>query len=115
MTAASDGLVSNECGSVFGLLSMALTRTYRPPIWAITLAYWFSAPTAMTTPVLAVAVSAAPLEEHAASRQPAAVSTAAMAVRRAGMGRLLDWGLSWAGPARSGSLATRALALLLMK
>ena len=30
------GLASNVCGSLFGLLMIALTVTYLPPIWAIT-------------------------------------------------------------------------------
>ncbi len=43
------------CGSVFGLLSIALTLTYWPPIWAITFAYLLSAPTARIVWVAAVA------------------------------------------------------------
>ena len=43
---ATLGLASNVCGSVLGLLSIAVTATYRPPICEITFAYSFSAPTA---------------------------------------------------------------------
>ena len=52
MSPATDGLASNEWGSVLGLLRIAVTFTYLPPIWLMTLAYWFSAPTAATTPPL---------------------------------------------------------------
>ena len=48
---ATLGLASNVCGSVLGLLSIAVTCTYLPPIWPITLAYSFSAPTATTWPL----------------------------------------------------------------
>ena len=37
---------------MLGLLRIAVTFTYLPPIWLMTLAYWFSAPTAATTPLL---------------------------------------------------------------
>src|ERR1700721_781021 len=43
-------LASNVCGSVFGLLMMALTWTYFPPTWPMTFAYSFSAPTATIAP-----------------------------------------------------------------
>src|SRR5690349_25022917 len=79
-------LASKACGSVLGLLSMAVTRTYLPPIWEITFAYWFSAPTATTVPVLAVAVLVAELaEQAAASRLTAAVAAAAASARRGDM------------------------------
>src|SRR5580693_6782767 len=47
---ATDALASKVCGSVFGLLMMALTWTYFPPTWLMTFAYSFSAPTATITP-----------------------------------------------------------------
>ena len=77
---------------MFGLLSMAVTRTYLPPICEITFAYSFSAPTATTTPVVAVAVSLAPLAEQAAARPETAVSAMATSVRRPGIRRLLEMG-----------------------
>ena len=49
-----DGLASKVCGSVLGLDMIAETLTYLPPIWEMTLAYSFSAPTATICPVLAV-------------------------------------------------------------
>ena len=45
-----DGLASNVCGSVFGLLMMALAWTYFPPTCWMTSAYSFSAPTATILP-----------------------------------------------------------------
>src|SRR6185437_14650688 len=45
-----DALASNVCGSVLGLLMMALACTYIPPTCAMTSAYSFSAPTAMILP-----------------------------------------------------------------
>src|SRR6478752_1045675 len=45
-----DALASNVCGSVLGLLMMALACTYFPPTCAMTSAYSFSAPTAMIVP-----------------------------------------------------------------
>src|ERR1700729_409828 len=118
ITDASEGLVSNECGSVFGLLSMAVTRTYLPPICEITFAYSFSAPTAVTAPVVAVAVSLAPLEEQAAARPVTAVRAMAMSIRRPGMRRLLKWGLSWgtrAPPPADAGQQGGPRSLLLMK
>jgi hypothetical protein len=38
MSLATPGLASKLCGSVLGLLSIAVTLTYLPPIWLITLA-----------------------------------------------------------------------------
>ncbi len=51
--------------------------TYLPPIWEITLAYWFSAPTASIRPC-ASAVTAAELAEHpvASTASTSAASTA---------------------------------------
>ena len=82
-TSLTLALASKLCGSVLGLLSMAVTRTYLPPICEITFAYSFSAPTATTVPVFAVAVLVAELaEQAAASRLAAAVARAAVATRR---------------------------------
>src|SRR5579875_1856300 len=47
---ATDALASKACGSVFGLLMIAVTLTYLPPTWAMTSAYWLSAPTAAMRP-----------------------------------------------------------------
>ena len=77
-SAATFGLDSNECGSVFGLLMTAVTVTYEPPIWPMTLAYSFSAPTATTRPpfVAAPATPAEPASPPTAGsvRMPAPVS-----------------------------------------
>ena len=71
---------------MFGLLSTAVTRTYRPPICEITFAYSFSAPTATTVPVVAVAVLVAELaEQAAASRLRAPIAAAAVVARRRDM------------------------------
>src|ERR1700722_11983767 len=43
------GLASNVWGSVLGSDSIDVTRTYFPPIWAITSAYSFSTPIAWIT------------------------------------------------------------------
>src|SRR5208282_1674523 len=79
---ATLGLASNVCGSVLGLLSIAVTRTYLPPIWPITLAYSFSAPTATTWPP--GASGDAELAEHAVASSPAATASAAATARRRG-------------------------------
>jgi hypothetical protein len=47
------------------LLSTAVAWTYLPPIWLITLAYWFSAPTATMTLALSVVAAGAGPGEHA--------------------------------------------------
>ena len=82
---ATLGLASKLCGSVFGLLSIAVTRTYLPPIWLITLAYSFSAPTvAIASPAVpgdAVVVDAV-LDEQAAATIPAMMASAAVAAPR---------------------------------
>src|ERR1022692_1313480 len=76
-------LASKLCGSVFGLLSTAVTRAYLPPICAITFAYWFSAATATTAPLRTVAVGVAELGvQAAASMLTAAVAAATAAIRR---------------------------------
>jgi len=67
---------------VFGLLSTAVTWTYLPPIWLMTLAYWFSAPTATTTPLVLLAVEDAELVEQAAASSTTAGSTMAAVVWR---------------------------------
>src|SRR5579872_6018316 len=85
---ATLGLASNVCGSVLGLLSIAVTLTYRPPTWPITLAYSFSAPTAVITPLPALS-AAFPAEQAVASRPAAASSAAVTKPRRGGMAGLL--------------------------
>src|SRR5580692_3329145 len=85
---ATLGLASKACGSVFGLLSMAETLTYLPPIWLITFAYSFSAPTAtIFWPPGSVAAGAD--EQAAASRPAVTLKTANAIPRRAGMVKLL--------------------------
>src|ERR1700733_766720 len=76
---ATLGLASNVCGSVLGLLSIALTRTYLPPIWPITLASSFSAPTATTCPPELVA---AEVDEQAVAVTPAATASATSTIPR---------------------------------
>src|SRR5215469_1267957 len=77
---ATAGLASKVCGSVFGLLMMAVTWTYLPPICWITFAYSFSAPTAwmLAVPVLPAAVAE---EQAVASRAVAAAANDSAAVR----------------------------------
>ena len=76
---ATLALASNVCGSVLGLLSMALTCTYLPPTWPMTFAYSFSAPTAVMV-ALELAAGAVPEpDEHAVRATAATVSTAAEA------------------------------------
>src|ERR1700684_1415162 len=76
---ATLGLASNVCGSVLGLLSMALTRTYLPPIWPITLAYSFSAPTPTTCPPGLVA---AEVDEQAVAVTPVVTASATSTIPR---------------------------------
>src|SRR6516164_6351509 len=59
---------SNVCGSVLGLLMMALAWTYFPPTCWMTSAYSFSAPIAMTVPSGAAGSAASEDEQPAASR-----------------------------------------------
>ena len=78
---ATLALASNVCGSVLGLLSMALTCTYLPPTWLITFAYSFSAPTAVMVALeLAAGVVPEP-DEQAVRTATATVSAAAEATR----------------------------------
>src|SRR6266567_3562705 len=67
-----DALASNVCGSVLGLLIMALACTYFPPTCAMTSAYSLSAPTAMIVPFAGAVPSAREDEQPAASRAAAA-------------------------------------------
>src|SRR5580658_3350877 len=76
---ATLGLASNVCGSVLGLLSIAVTRTYLPPICPITFAYSFSAPTATTWSPEPVA---ADVDEQAVASTPAVTASAATAIPR---------------------------------
>src|SRR6516165_5131841 len=80
---ATPGLASKVCGSVLGLLSIAVTWTYLPPIWPITLAYWFSAPTAVTTWPPGASLEAE-LAEHAVASSPAMITSAAARLLRRG-------------------------------
>src|ERR1700729_36754 len=85
---ATLGLASKACGSVLGLLSMAEALAYLPPIWLITFAYSFSAPTA-TIFWPPGSVDAGPDEQAAASRPAVTLKTANAIPRRAGMVKLL--------------------------
>ena len=69
---ATAGLASNVCGSVLGLSRIDDTRTYRPPIWARTLAYSFSTPMALITVEESAEVAPVGLLPH-----PAAVTASA--------------------------------------
>src|ERR1022692_1174397 len=81
MSVATLGLASKLCGSVLGLLSTAVAWTYLPPIWLITLAYWFSAPTATMTPALSVVADCpGPDEQAVASMVTASAAAAAAAM-----------------------------------
>src|ERR1700749_2376182 len=90
-TVATLALASNVCGSVFGLLSIAVTCTYLPPIWLITLAYSFSAPTA-TIVLLASAAAGGPgLAEQPVASSAAARPVLASAAAVAGMRIDIGW------------------------
>src|ERR1039458_4245324 len=65
---ATEALASKVCGSVFGLLMIALTWTYFPPTWLMTSAYSFSAPTATILPAGSDEPPAEADEQPAASR-----------------------------------------------
>jgi hypothetical protein len=68
------------CGSVFGLVSIAVTVTYLPPTCAITFAYSFSAPMAVMVAVDAAAVwpdAEDEDDEHALASSTAAAGMAA--------------------------------------
>src|ERR1022692_889919 len=81
MSVATLGLASKLCGSVLGLLSTAVAWTYLPPIWLITLAYWFSAPTATMRPALSVVADCpGPDEQAVASMVTASAAAAAAAM-----------------------------------
>src|SRR5580700_2591617 len=81
---ATAGLASKVCGSVFGLLMMAVTWTYLPPICWITFAYSFSAPMAWMLSVPLPVLPAAVAEEQAvASRAVAAAIVSDSAAVRA--------------------------------
>src|SRR5487761_1290290 len=74
---ATAGLASNVWGSVFGLLMMAVTRTYLPPSCWITLAYSFSAP-------MAVMLAVPPFWPAAVAEEQAVASRAASSAPAAG-------------------------------
>ena len=65
-------LASNVCGSVFGLLMIALAWTYFPPTCWMTSAYWLSAPTATILPSEPIASEDA---QPPASRLTARIAT----------------------------------------
>src|SRR5580693_7254105 len=75
---ATAGLASKVCGSVFGLLRMAVAWTYLPPICWITLAYSFSAPMAWMLPVPPVppVLPPAVAEEQAVANTAVAAASA---------------------------------------
>ena len=90
-----DALASNVCGSVLGLLMMALAWTYFPPTCAMTSAYWFSAPTATIVPSVEVISSAKEDEQPAASRAaPARAASAASPLQPFG---ITGYSLVWFG------------------
>src|ERR1700678_159452 len=82
---ATLGLASNVCGSVFGLFRMDETWTYFPPIWERTLAYSFSAPTALITPGVLPPAAAGPQAAAAVPRQARAKSDGRAHERRRAM------------------------------
>ena len=81
---ATLGLASKVCGSVFGLLLTAVTSTYRPPIWLITFAYSFSAPTvAIASPdAPGDAMVVAAVDVQAVASIPAMMASTATVVPR---------------------------------
>ena len=86
---ATLGLASKVCGSVFGLLMIAVTDTYLPPICEITFAYSFSAPTATMRPLPAVALDE-PQPATVTASPPMAITATnigltEMVLRRTGM------------------------------
>src|ERR1022692_475472 len=84
MAVATLGLASKVCGSVLGLLSTAVAWTYLPPIWLITLAYWFSAPTAPITFALSPAVAWVGPGVHALTSKAAAAAASPTAAAPSG-------------------------------
>src|SRR5690349_9946476 len=78
---ATAGLAPKVCGSVFGLLMMAVTWTYLPPICWITFAYSFSAPMAAMLAVPPLWLVAVAAEQAVASRAAAAIASDSAAVR----------------------------------
>src|ERR1700722_14349124 len=78
MASATLALASKVWGSVLGLFRIDVTLTYFPPIWLNTLAYSFSAPTAMMGPDLLVLADA-----DAAVRPATASADAARTPERA--------------------------------
>src|SRR6516225_11654729 len=79
---ATLALASNVCGSVLGLSRIEDTWTYRPPIWLSTLAYSFSAPTALITPAW---VDAELLVQPDAASAASVARAVASAVRHASL------------------------------
>ena len=83
---AGAGLVRVRVG--VGLLRIDDTCTYRPPIWERTFAYWFSAPTARSTPEVAAVVPPQP----ASTIGPASAAVSRVAPDRGGAG---GCGFAW--------------------
>ena len=77
-----------------GLLRTAVTRTYVPPSWLITLAYSFSAPMAVTAPPGAPGLAAWLAEQAVPSNGTDRASTIT-AVLRGGMPRSPSTGQDW--------------------
>ena len=78
MSRPTAALASNVCGSVFGLLKMAVTWTYFPPTCWMTFAYSFSAPTANTRPPGSPSPNAKDAEQPlTSSARPAAAAARA--------------------------------------
>src|ERR1700756_1494263 len=73
---ATLGLDSKVCGSVPGLFRIEDTCTYRPPIWASTSAYSFSAPMTLITVALGEDADVAVLLQPAAATASAATAPA---------------------------------------
>src|SRR5712691_9657758 len=99
---ATAGLASKVCGSVLGLLMMAVAWTYLPPTCAMTLAYSFSAPMAVMVPLVAAAAWPGAGEQALASRAAAAIGKAA---RRRGRVRMIVY--SRTGKRRQGGVALK--------
>src|SRR5260370_870494 len=76
-----DGLASNACGSVFGLLITALAWTYFPPTAWMTSAYWFSAPMATIAPSGVVEPDAKEDAQPDSSPAPSARTSGALTAR----------------------------------
>ena len=86
-SSATLGLASKVWGSVLGLFKIDETLTYFPPIWASTLAYWFSAPMALINavvlrPAAAGRAATARTRRAATERPPPSTASGRARVRR---------------------------------